>query len=149
MMANRSSGNPQKSKHSRNARTSPQNPKQHVKRFKKLGASYPKRRMPSNPRNQKRQEEQRTTYCIVAYAFSLLTASILWWLQVPNQVVYALLIVSILIVLLCLIPLKSRYREFVNRCLLLIIVTFFISVLGLTWGEFIQMLAHFLPITSK
>lgn len=148
-MANRSSGNPQKSKHSRNARTFPQNPRQHVKRFKKLGASYPKRRMPSNRRNQKRQEKKRITYCMVAYAFSLLTASILWWLQVPNPVVYALFIISTLIILLYLIPLRSRYTEFVNRCLLLMIVTFFIRVLYLDWGEVLEMLAHFLPISSK
>lgn len=145
-MANRSSGNPQKSKHSRNARTSPQNPKQRVKRFKQLGASYPKRRMQSDPRNRKRQEEQRIMY---AYAFSLLTASLLWWLQVPNQVVYALLIISIFIILLYLIPPKSRYTEFVNRCLLLMIVTFFITVLYLDWGDVLQILAHFFPIASK
>lgn len=145
-MANQSSGNPQKSKHSRNARTSPQNPRQHVKRFKKLGASYPKRRMQSDPRNQKRQEEQRITY---AYAFSLLTASLLWWLQVPNQVVYALLIISIFIILLYFIPPKSRYTEFINRCLLLMIVTFFITVLYLNWEDVLQILAHFFPIASK
>lgn len=145
-MANQSSGNPQKSKHSRNARTSPQNPRQHVKRFKKLGASYPKRRMPNNPRNRKRQEEQRITY---AYAFSLLTASLLWWLQVPNQVVYALLIISIFIILLYLIPPRSRYTEFINRCLLLMTVTFFITVLYLNWGDVLQILAHFFPIASK
>ncbi len=145
-MANQSSGNPQKSKHSRNARTSPQNPRQHVKRFKKLGASYPKRRMQSAPRNRKRQEEQRITY---AYAFSLLTASLLWWLQVPNQVVYALLIISIFIILLYIIPPRSRYTEFINRCLLLMIVTFFITVLYLNLGDVLQILAHFFPIASK
>lgn len=145
-MANQSSGNPQKSKHSRNARTSPQNPRQHVKRFKKLGASYPKRRMQSDPRNRKRQEEQRIMY---AYAFSLFTASLLWWLQVPNQVVYALLIISIFIILLYLIPPRSRYTEFINRCLLLMIVTFLITVLYLNWGDVLQILAHFFPIASK
>ena len=141
-MANQSSGNPKKPNHSKIARTAPQKAKQHVKKSKQLGISSQRQKTRRNPRNQNREIEQKITYCVIGYTISFFTASVLWSLQIPSQVVYALLIISTLLILLYLIPLRERYTEFVNRSLLLVIITFLITVLSFNREEVLQMLTH-------
>jgi len=108
-----------------------------------------KKKTPSSSKNQGKQEEKQITYCVVAYTFSFFTASILWLLQVPNQVVYVLLIISTLLILLYLIPLRTRYTDFVNRSLMLVFITFLVAVLSFNHQEVLQILTYLFPVISN
>lgn len=155
-MPNKPSGSPKRPRQSRVVtaslkQRSGQRNTNNANTFRKFQGRKTKKRQssPKNPKNQGHREEKQITYCVVAYTFSFFTASILWLLQVPNQVVYVLLIISTLLILLYLIPLRTRYTDFVNRSLLLVFITFLVAVLSFNHQEVLQILTYLFPITSN
>lgn len=147
-MPNKHSGIPKKSRHSRvtnaSSRRSRQRSSNNSNTFRRSSRRKGKRTK-FFPRSQNNKEEKQITYCTVAYTFSLFTASILWMLQVPEQLVYVLLIISTLLILLYLLPLRTRYTEFVNRSLLLVFITFLVAALSFNHQEVLQVLTYLFP----
>lgn len=93
--------------------------------------------------------DKRYLNCLVVYALILFTASILWYLQIPKQVVYVLLVIPILLIPPYLIPLRTQYIKVVYASLALIIVTFLIVVLSFDQKTVLQLLSYLFPVTPK
>lgn len=93
--------------------------------------------------------DKRYLNCLVVYALILFTASILWYLQIPKQVVYVLLVIPILLIPPYLIPLRTQYIKVVYASLVLTIVTFLVVVLSFDQKTILQLLSYLFPVIPK
>lgn len=115
----------------------------------KNGTSSKKRKIQISTRNTNGDFEKRLIYCAVVYALFLLTASILWILQCPQQVVVVLLVGPTVLIPPYLIPLRTRYTKVVYGFPILIGITVLFAVLSLDQKAVLEVLTHLLPIVSK
>ena len=141
-MSNKPSGS-KKLRQSRNGRT----PSQSIKWQANIGYKKHSTRNPSRKRNG--EVEKQLTNCIVVYTLFLFTASILWGLQVPKQVVFVLLVIPTLLIPPYLIPLRTRYTKIVYGSVVLMIITILVAVLSFDQEAVLQILSNLFPVVSK
>lgn len=132
---------------------------QHTNSLNRLKASHKKRKTyyrkrkkpdkntytqrPSGART--REVDKRLTNCIVVYTLFLLTASILWGLQVPEQVVFVLLVIPTLLIPPYLIPLRTHHTKVVDGSLVIMIITILVAVLSFDQEAVLQILNYLFP----
>ena len=143
-MPNNSSGNSKRSKPQR-TKSLHRNIKRPNVHIGKIGSSLQKRK----PVASYKYVDKRYLNCLVVYALILFTASILWYLQIPKQVVYVLLVIPILLIPPYLLPLRTQYRKVVYASLVLIIVTFLVVVLSFDQKTILQLLSYLFPVIPK
>lgn len=148
-MPNKPSGSPKKSKQPKATRVFYQrNVGQRINNLKN-GTSSKKRKIQISTRNTTGEFEKRLIYCAVVFALFLLTASILWTLQVPQEVVVVLLVSPTLLIPPYLIPLRTRYTKVVYGSLILIFITILVAVLAFEQKAVLEVLIDLFPIGSK
>jgi hypothetical protein len=149
-MPNEPHGSPRKSRQSKALRTSHLNTKRHTNNSKQIRGGYKKFNFHRNPSYSRTGEvEKRLTNCVVVYTLFLLTAAILWGLQVPEQVVFVLLVIPTLLIPPYLIPLNTRYTKVVYGSLILMVITILIVVLSFDQKSILQVLGYLFPVVSK
>jgi len=148
-MPNKPSGSHKKSSHSRPVKPSRQGIGQRINNSKQFGVRRKERKGQTSRGKMTADAEKRLINCIVVYTLFLLTASILWGLQVPKQVVFVLLVIPTLLIPPYLIPLRTRYTKVVYGSLILMIITILIAVLSFDQKSVLQVLSYLFPIFSK
>lgn len=146
-MPNNSSGNSKRSRPQK-TRSLDRNIRRSNVHIGKIGNGLQKRKH-YRPAARYKYIDKRYLNCLVVYALILFTASILWYLQIPKQVVYVLLVIPILLIPPYLIPLRTQYRKVVYASLVLIIVTFLVVVLSFDQKTILQLLSYLFPVIPK
>jgi|GEM_PF-2144580 len=145
-MSSKPSGRFKKRKQTGAVKISPRNTSHRISNSKRSTYHKPRR---GNPSSKTGEIEKRLTNCIVVYTLFLLTASILWGLQVPKQVVFVLLVIPTLLIPPYLIPLRTRYTKIVYGCLILMVITILVAVLSFDYQSVLQVLSYLFPVVSK
>lgn len=148
-MPNKPPDSSKKSRQSRPVKKFRQSFEQRTNNSNRLGINYKKRNTRNPSENRTGEVEKRLTNCIVVYTLFLLTASILWGLQVPKQVVFVLLVIPTFLIPPYLIPLRTRYTKVVYGSLILMIITILIAVLSFDQETVLQVLSYLFPVISK
>jgi hypothetical protein len=100
---------------------------------------YSANQVKKNSNAEKKEFESKFKNCVVAYSFVLFTSSILWFLQVPKELVFVLLVVPNLIILPYLIPLKTRQIRLTYIAFSLVAITILVSVLSIDPEKAVKM----------
>jgi hypothetical protein len=107
---------------------------------------YAKRRNRQSQVTYHRKEKDKANKFVLSLAFYCLLLAILWFLQIPKEVVYALLLIAAL----SLIPSREKHTELFHRFSpLLIFITFLVAVLSFRQKEALQILSYIFSISPK